>query len=106
MGDSHFSDYVYAQLPPTYVRVTHADDTVPHVPPALFGLKHAGNEVWYPHDLYDGQFTECENGLGVPENGTCSNSLWIKAGISSHLNYLGYHVSRMCTRNQPKGTTL
>jgi hypothetical protein len=57
------------------------------------GLKHAGNEVWYPKETHNGEYIECENFEMQPESKECSNSLWIKAGITSHLYYLGIYVT-------------
>jgi hypothetical protein len=77
---------------------------VAHVPPRISGFKHAGNEVWYKNKVYDGVFTECANVPFTQENDKCSNSLWLKTGITAHVSYLGISVSGSCTRRQPSGT--
>jgi hypothetical protein len=97
------ADHIMRELP-NYVRVTHYDDTVAHVPPYVSGYKHGGNEVWYKSENHDGRYTECSNGAGQSENGGCSNSLWFKTGVSAHLSYLGFPISDNCYRKQPSNT--
>ena len=47
VGNVDFSNFIFSQLDGSYVRVTHYDDLVTHVPPKISGFKHAGNELWY-----------------------------------------------------------
>jgi hypothetical protein len=97
------ASYIFSQIS-NYVRVTHYDDTVAHVPAAIFGYKHAGNEVWFKNERYDGQYIECQNESYLGENGQCSNSLWLKTGVDAHMTYLGVPISNSCYRKQPSGT--
>ena len=103
-GDGDLADYVFTLLPNNYLRVTHYDDMVAHVPPLLSGFQHAGNEVWYKSSNHDGHYIECANQFGYTENKQCSNSLFFKTGISAHVTYMGHSVSGSCTRRQPGGT--
>jgi hypothetical protein len=104
VGNDVFSDFIFSKLDGSYVRVTHYDDTVAHVPPRITGFKHAGNELWFVNKAMDTVTKECPNAAGKEENGNCSNSLWLKTGISSHVNYMGIRVSGTCDRSQPGGT--
>lgn len=104
VGNDEFSDFIFSKLDGFYVRVTHYDDTVAHVPPRISGFKHAGNELWYLNKEMDEVKKECTNGAGKEENGNCSNSFWLKTGIWSHVNYMGIRVSGTCDRSQPGGT--
>jgi Lipase (class 3) len=106
VGNPAFSDYIFTKLDGSYVRVTHYDDTVAHVPPRVGGFKHAGNELWFKNKAMDSVKQECPNSKGVEENGNCSNSFWLKTGIWSHINYMGIEVSGICQKRQPGGTLL
>jgi hypothetical protein len=46
VGNSFFS-FLVNQIIPSYIRVVHCNDVVPHVPIKVLGYKHAGVEVWY-----------------------------------------------------------
>ena len=70
----------------------------------MTGYQHAGNEVWYSKPGNDLTYTECTNEAGKNENGTCSNSLWLKTGIDAHLTYLATKISKSCAVSQPSGT--
>ena len=106
VGNEKLSDLIFSKLDGKYIRVTHYDDTVAHVPPLVSYFKHAGNEVWYKNKAYDGIYTECSNSAGAPESKLCSNSLWLKTGIAAHTNYFGFEVSGICSERQPGGTLL
>ncbi|TNV77269.1 hypothetical protein FGO68_gene2879 [Halteria grandinella] len=103
VGDERMADHIMRELP-NYIRVTHYDDTVAHVPPFVSGYKHGGFEVWYKSERHDGYYTECSNYAGLSENGQCSNSLWFKTGVTVHLSYLGIPISNNCYRTQPSNT--
>jgi Lipase (class 3) len=105
-GNEKFSDLLFSKLDGKYIRVTHYDDTVAHIPPLISYFKHAGNEVWYKSKTYDSYFVECSNSAGVTESKLCSNSLWLKTGIDAHTSYFGFEVSGICTQRQPGGTLL
>ena len=75
-----------------------------HQPPRMTGYKHAGDEVWYKNKNHDNYWTECQNNFGQEENGSCSNSFWLKIGIDAHVHYMGKQVSGQCDRRQPSGT--
>jgi Lipase (class 3) len=100
VGDKVFSDFVWSQLSSSnYYRVVHYDDMVPHVPPqAGTQYRHAGHEVWYPSRQFDGKFKVCINKAGLPENKSCSSSLWFTTGIAAHRAYLGLLVSGQCNK--------
>jgi predicted lipase len=68
VGNTAFSDLLFQELTNKYIRVTHYDDTVAHVPPLVSYFKHAGNEVWYKSKNYDGYYIECANYAGVGES--------------------------------------
>jgi predicted lipase len=53
VGNEVFSDFLFSQLYGRYIRVTHYDDTVAHVPPRISGFKHAGNELWFVNKIMD-----------------------------------------------------
>ncbi len=99
VGNAIFSDYVYSVLPNRYVRITHHNDVVVQVPPESFGFKHAGNEVWFKSSSYDGNFKECENFAGKPENDYCSRTLGIRnVGIIAHIYYYGMSFIGQCNK--------
>ena len=54
VGNPEFSNYVFSQLPQSYIRVVNYDDAVAHIPHRVQGYKHAGNEVWYKHKNFNG----------------------------------------------------
>ena len=99
VGNPEFSNYVFSQLPQSYIRVINYDDGVAHSPHRVQGYKHAGNEVWYKHKDYDGRYIECENYPYENENENCSHSLWLKTGVTSHIYYFGVRFSGMCAVN-------
>ncbi len=104
VGNQAWANYVYSLFPNNYVRVVHADDTVPHVPPRVSGFKHAGTEVWFKNSAHDGQHIECRVSATETEDNSCSNSLLLKTSISNHVTYYGMPVSGNCDRRQPSGT--
>jgi hypothetical protein len=71
---------------------------VAHLPPRASLFKHAGNEVWYKNHDYDGIYIECPNSAEKNENGRCSNSLWLKTGVTAHRYYFGYKVNGICNK--------
>jgi len=105
-GNEKFSNLLFSQLDGHYIRVTHYDDTVAHIPPLISFFKHAGNEVWYKNYNHDGIYMECANSAGQGESKLCSNSLYLKTGITSHTTYFGFQVSGICDQRQPGGTLL
>ena len=108
VGDKTFSDWVGKQFNTNnYYRVVNYDDMVPHLPPqAGSQYKHAGAEVWYSAKKYNGKYNICENKPGLAENKNCSNNLWLKIGITAHLNYFGMKVSGNCKVTQATGTRI
>jgi hypothetical protein len=97
-GNDDFADYVMTVFPNgDYSRVTHLKDLVPHVPSKNLGYKHAGQEIWYYSPIVgDLSFAVCENGVGLEENKTCSNSFFIASSIDDHSLYLDLSISWMC----------
>jgi predicted lipase len=46
-GDQEFADYLESLvLDENYYRITHANDGVPQIPPALLDYVHHGDEYW------------------------------------------------------------
>lgn len=46
-GDQAFAEYLETQIPDEhYYRITHANDGVPQIPPALLDYVHHGTEYW------------------------------------------------------------
>jgi hypothetical protein len=84
-----------------FSRVTHSTDAVVHIPSPLMGYKHAGKEIWYNNETDPYYYIECKNGAGAPENITCSESIWLAAGIEEHRHYLGLPISNMCLEYEP-----
>jgi predicted lipase len=60
MGNQAFTDYVIKMFPEGgYKRVTHYTDVVVQTPPRQMGFNHAGNEIWYYNDAFDGKYKVC-----------------------------------------------
>lgn len=104
VGDKEFSEYIFSLYPNTYKRVVHADDMVAHLPSKSNDFRHAGNEVWYKKSKWDGKWKECENTPGSAENTGCSQSLWFKWGIDTHVSYFGFRVGGICAKAQPRNS--
>jgi hypothetical protein len=83
IGNSKFAETASAI---SHLRVTHADDIVPHIPEELLGYKHTGIEVWN-YDDTDTNYKVCDR----QEDDECSNSCAPIhcTSISDHLFYLG-----------------
>jgi hypothetical protein len=96
VGNEAFSDFIFSQLDGYYVRVTHYDDAVAHLPPRIKGFKHAGNELWFVNKEMDELKIECTNDANDEENGNCSNQFWLKTGVWSHTNYMGIAITGIC----------
>jgi hypothetical protein len=98
VGNQAFTDYFMSMFPAeTYQRVTHYTDVIVQVPPRQMSFNHAGTEVWYYNDAFDGLRKVCTNYIGYVESGWCADSYLFTTGIDAHLNYLGKPISRMCT---------
>ena len=98
VGNQAFSDYFMSTFPAeTYQRVTHYTDVVVQVPPRQMGFNHAGTEIWFYNDAFDGKKSVCENYVGYAEDGWCADSYIFTTGIDAHLHYLGKAISGMCT---------
>jgi hypothetical protein len=97
IGNQAFTDYVMKLYPGQYQRVTHYTDVVVQVPPRQMGFNHAGNEVWYYNNNFDGKMQVCENNPGSDESKKCADSYYLTTGIDAHLHYLGKAISGMCT---------
>ncbi|KAH7724571.1 class 3 lipase protein [Aphelenchoides avenae] len=89
-GDSAFAA-AHDKLLPNVYRVTHARDTVPHVPPLGFeDYHHHKNEIWYNNRMGDGdKFIECDEEEG--EN--CSDTNRFDYSIMDHLYYFNIFLS-------------
>lgn len=84
IGNDAFARH-YEKLVPT-IRLTHAEDTVPHLPPSFFGYHHPVREIWEKSSRV---YQNCSYTNG--EDPTCSNSN-MGLNLDDHLLYMGYHV--------------
>ncbi|XP_074569970.1 lipase-like [Curcuma longa] len=93
VGNPAFAAYFSKQVPDT-IRVTHAKDIVPHLPPyyASFSKRtyhHFPREVWLHRAEVDGQeYIEEKICDGSGEDPTCSRSVY-GTSLADHLEYYG-----------------
>ncbi|XP_051127627.1 lipase-like isoform X2 [Andrographis paniculata] len=96
IGNAAFASY-FTQILPDTIRVTHAHDIVPHLPPyfTIFPQKtyrHFAREVWLHNvtseNLSYAVETVCD---GSGEDPTCSRSVTGNS-IADHLNYYGIEM--------------
>lgn len=83
--------------PVTYYRVTHHHDPVPRVPLVEMGFEHAPQEIWYNEET-GLSYVECSATNG--EDMSCIDSvdaLDLIFGAEDHLNYVGMHLSGLCS---------
>lgn len=77
-GNADFSKYVLGFVPQgQYYRVTHANDGVPGVPPAILGFIHHGDEYWQKNAGYTNtqdSTVKCAYSSTSPEPGVSSQS--------------------------------
>ena len=85
-GDAAFARWHGAYFP-GWLRVTHWNDPVPHLPPQDVGFAHFAREIWYDHASEDS--IVCNSG---GEDEDCSLSVAVAMGWTSHCNYLGHPV--------------
>ena len=82
----------YQKYVPSYWRMTHNEDPVPHVPLASMGFLHIDHEI-FEHGTGEGSFYTCTPTAN--EDPKCSaqyKSTWllhIESDISQHLTYMG-----------------
>ena len=83
-----FMEKVNEYLTPTFERVTHAYDIVPHLPQQFLGYDHIPQEIWY--NEYNMITTICHDTENYEEDPQCSNSCGPLhcTSISDHLNYM------------------
>ena len=83
-----FMEKVNEYLTPTFERVTHAYDIVPHVPQQFLGYDHIPHEIWYNEE--NTITTSCDDEYDYEEDSQCSNSCGPLhcTSISDHLNYM------------------
>merc|ERR1711907_13802 len=89
-GDSGFHILMKEEVP-SFWRVTHAKDLVPHVPPEHWGFYHAATEVFFPGS--DTQYQVCD---GSGEDSSCSDQCAKSLSCTSvpnHLNYFGISLA-------------
>lgn len=89
-GDHNFMEAMRQEVP-TFWRVTHGNDLVPHVPPETFGFYHIPGEVFFPSEDYQnltyvvcdgsGEDTDCSN--------RCSKALECTS-VDDHLHLMGF----------------
>lgn len=83
VGDSVFARFANAQVG-QYMRMTHNDDIVVHLPPGAFNFQHETTEVWQTSSGY--KVCSASNG----EDSSCSNSVpFYEYSVSDHLSYMG-----------------
>ncbi|KAG6487020.1 hypothetical protein ZIOFF_055601 [Zingiber officinale] len=93
VGNPAFAAYFSKQVPDT-IRVTHAKDIVPHLPPyyASFSKRtyhHFPREVWLHRAEVDGEeYIEEKICDGSGEDPTCSRSVY-GTSLANHLEYYG-----------------
>jgi hypothetical protein len=86
VGDSLYSTFMTFVL--HHVRVTHARDIVPHVPPTEIGYFHSTQEWFEMDDI----LTACSDIDG--EDPTCSAQFsLVNTTVDDHLVYLGHPMS-------------
>jgi hypothetical protein len=90
VGDFRFAEYYNHVLGSRTLRLTHAHDAVPALPPRLLGYQHVATEIF---QTAAGNYV-IGDGSGEDPNG--SDSEWTHASLSDHLVYLGME---MCTCN-------
>ncbi|KAL4866218.1 hypothetical protein BDV12DRAFT_199411 [Aspergillus spectabilis] len=70
-GDQAFADYLTTLIAESdYYRITHANDGVPQIPPALLGYVHHGSEYWQGEPERNDATTTLSCGVGSSD---CSN---------------------------------
>jgi len=83
VGDSTFSRFANGVVG-QYMRMTHNDDIVVHLPPAAFNFNHETQEIWNTNSGY----AQCSTTNG--EDGSCSDSVPVwDFSVSDHLSYMG-----------------
>ena len=86
VGDSLYSTFMTFVL--NHVRVTHARDIVPHLPPTEMGFFHSPQE-WFE---MDGKLTVCSDIDG--EDPACSAQFSLKnTTVDDHMIYLGHPMA-------------
>ena len=91
VGNDAFAQFAIDLLGVEHYRVIHNADLVPHLPPTQFGFHHIGTEVWYDEAMVS--YRVCD---GSGEDPTCSNSLWLKWGVTDHIYYFDVRVGSDC----------
>jgi len=83
VGDPTFASFANSRVG-QFMRMTHADDIVVHLPPALFNFDHETQEIWATSSGY----RQCS--LTNGEDPNCSDSVhtW-EFSVSDHLSYMG-----------------
>ena len=85
-GDAAFARW-HASLVPGWLRVTHWNDPVPHLPPQDAGFVHLAREIWYDEASDDA--IVCD---GSGEDKDCSLSVALAAVFTDHCRYLDHPV--------------
>jgi len=128
-GNSHWARK-FNQIFPNAIRVTHADDPVPHIAPChadpstqrCIEIKdrkkrlwafHAPTQVWYPGEMpaidsqNAGQFTVCKGDNWGEDEACRSHPLGFS--MEDHVQYFGHDVARRCeevlSELEPAATT-
>ncbi|KAI9319176.1 Alpha/Beta hydrolase protein [Dichotomocladium elegans] len=85
VGNPVFANYVVSTGIP-YARTVNKRDLVPHIPSAISGFLHAGQEFWIKTDGSVGTYHVCPNGT---ETSQCSNSIVPFTSAADHIDYFG-----------------
>mmetsp|Transcript_48995 Transcript_48995/g.104956 ORF Transcript_48995/g.104956 Transcript_48995/m.104956 type:complete len:359 (-) Transcript_48995:42-1118(-) len=89
-GDKNFEAALATEVP-SFWRITHHHDLVPHTPAEKFGFYHSMTEVFFP----DEDFTSLNHVVcdGSGEDKSCSDQCAAKLACTSvddHLHYIGF----------------
>ncbi|KAG1690057.1 hypothetical protein DVH05_028395 [Phytophthora capsici] len=92
VGNTNFSGRLRNASMEVY-RLTHFQDTVPHLPPTWTGFEHTSEEIFY--DEFSASYRNCSQTDG--EDPTCSNtcSPFRCTSIVDHLTYLNITMSHL-----------
>jgi hypothetical protein len=105
VGNRAFAKYVYTLFPLGAIyRVVNAGDLVLHVPTLFQRYVHVGIEVWYPKQNTL-TYEQCvlEPSALIFEDPTCSSSGIFGLDMSSHLQYLTYPITNLCSLEESEG---
>ena len=86
VGDSAFAAFFMWHFP-TWLRIVHWNDPVPHLPPFSTGFHHVGREIWFDEPS-DTRMICNDTG----EDSDCSASVEVAVVLTDHYIYLSKKV--------------